>query len=181
MSAKDGEMIGAANILLLEFITIAAYGVDGFAFAAESISGKYFGAKDHVNFKKAVTLCFFWGFGLGAVYALVYYVFGRNILEVLTSQAAIIDLALDYIWWLIAFPIVSVIPFVWDGVYIGITASKAMRNTMLASTFLIFIPSYYLLEIFFGNHGLWMAMILFMLARGGGQTLLAKKVVWRNV
>ena len=178
MSAKEGEMLGAANILLLEFITIAAYGIDGFAFAAESISGKYFGAKDKVRFKKAVRYCFYWGFGLGAIYSLVYLIFGRNILSILTDQTAVIDLAMDYLWWLILFPILSVVPFVWDGIYIGLTSSKAMRNTMLFSTFLIFLPAYYILAHYWGNHGLWLAMILFVLARGISQTILAKKEVY---
>ncbi len=181
MSAKEGDLIGAANILLLEFVSIAAYGIDGFAFAAESISGKYFGAKDKEKLKKAIRLCFNWGFGLGVIYGLTYLVFGRNILELLTNQFTVVDIAMDYIWWLVAFPILSVVPFVWDGIYIGLTASKAMRNTMLFSTFLIFIPSYYLLENLFGNHGLWLAMILFVLARGISQTWLAKKVVWSKL
>ncbi len=178
MSAKEGELIGAANILLLEFITIAAYGIDGFAFAAESISGKYFGAKDKVNFKKAVRLCFYWGFGLGSVYSMAYLLFGRNILEVLTDQTTVVTLALDYIGWLVIFPVLSVVPFVWDGIYIGLTSSKAMRNTMLFATFIIFFPFYYLLANYWGNHGLWLAMILFVLARGISQTLLAKRVVY---
>jgi MATE family multidrug resistance protein len=181
MSAKEGDLIGAANILLLEFVSIAAYGIDGFAFAAESISGKYFGAKDKVNLKKAIRYCFYWGLGLGCVYAFSYLVFGRNLLEVLTNQAEVVELAMDYIWWLVLFAMLSVVPFVWDGIYIGLTASKAMRNTMLFSTFLIFIPSYYLLENLFGNHGLWLAMILFVLARGISQTVLAKKVVWAKL
>ena len=178
MSAKQGDLMGAANILLLEFVAIAAYGIDGFAFAAESISGKYFGARNQEKLKKAIRLCFCWGVGLGSVYGLAYFIFGRNILEILTNQAAVVDIALDYMWWLILFPILSAVPFVWDGIYIGLTASKAMRNTMLFSTFLIFLPSYYLLENHFGNHGLWLSMIFFVLARGVSQTLLAKKVVW---
>ena len=181
MSVKEGDLIGAANILLLEFITMAAYGIDGFAFAAESISGKYYGAKDKIKFKKAVRYCFYWGFGLGLIYSLTYLLFGRNILELLTDQIEVINLALDYLVWLVVFPVLSVVPFVWDGIYIGLTSSKAMRNTMLFSTFVIFVPSYYLLIDFFGNHGLWLAMILFVVARGISQTLLAKKVVYNKV
>jgi MATE family, multidrug efflux pump len=181
MSAKEGELIGAANILLLEFITIAAYGIDGFAFAAESISGKYFGAKDKANLKKAICYCFYWGFGLGLIYALAYLIFGKNILELLTDQKVVVDLALEYMVWLVLFPVLSVVPFVWDGVYIGLTSSKAMRNTMLFSTFLIFLPAYYVLANYWANHGLWLAMILFVLARGISQTILAKKVVYSKL
>jgi MATE family multidrug resistance protein len=85
---------------------------------------------------------------------------------------------MEYIGWLIVFPILSVVPFVWDGVYIGLTSSKAMRNTMLFATFLVFLPSYYLLAHYLGNHGLWLAMSLFVLARGISQTILSKKVVF---
>ena len=177
VSAKEGELIAAANILLLEFVSIAAYGIDGFAFAAEAISGKYFGAGNKQKFKQAVRYCFYWGFGLGAVYGLVYWLFGVNILNVLTDQKEVITVAMEYMLWLIMFPILSVIPFVWDGVYIGLTSSKAMRNTMLLST-IIFVASYYLLVNVWSNHGLWLAMILFVLARGVSQTILAKKVVY---
>lgn len=178
VSAKEGVLIAAANILLLEFISIAAYGIDGFAFAAEAISGKYFGAGNKQKFKQAVRYCFYWGFGLGAFYGVVYWFFGANILGLLTDQIEVINIALNYLVWLVLFPILSVVPFVWDGVYIGLTSSKAMRNTMLFSTFAIFIPAYYLLANVWGNHGLWLAMILFVLARGLSQTILAKKVVY---
>ncbi len=180
MSAKQGEIVGAANILLLEFVTIAAYGIDGFAFAAEAISGKYFGAKDKVNFKKAVRFCFYWGFSFGAIYGLAYWLFGFDILNILTDQKGVITIALEYMGWLIVFPILSVVPFVWDGVYIGLTSSKAMRNTMLLST-VIFVASYYLLANVWGNHGVWLAMIVFVLARGISQTILAKMVVYDKI
>lgn len=181
MSVKEGDTIGAANILLLEFTTIAAYSIDGFAFAAESISGKYFGAGDKNQFKKAVRYCFYWGMVLGGLYSIVYLFFGEQILSGLTSQKGVITVAADYLIWLVIFPILSVVPFVWDGIYIGTTASKAMRNTMLFSTFIIFLPAYYLLRDHFGNHGLWLSLILWVLARGISQTILAKKVVYGRV
>lgn len=177
MSARESELIGAVNILLLEFIAIAAYGIDGFAYAAESISGKYFGAGDASNLRKAIRYCFYWGFGLGLLYGLVYWLFGFEILSILTDQQPVIQEAMNYLIWFIIFPFVSVIPFVWDGVYIGLTSSKAMRNTMLLAT-LIFIGSFYGFEHLFGNHGVWLAMITFVLARGVSQTVLAKRVVY---
>ncbi|MCB0401592.1 MAG: MATE family efflux transporter [Flavobacteriales bacterium] len=177
MSARESELIGAANILLLEFIAIAAYGIDGFAYAAESISGKYFGAGDPTRLRQAIRYCFYWGFGLGLLYGLAYWLFGFEILSVLTDQQQVIQVAMDYLIWLIIFPLVSVIPFVWDGVYIGLTSSKAMRNTMLLAT-IIFIGAFYGFEHLFGNHGVWLAMITFVLARGISQTILAKRVVY---
>jgi MATE family multidrug resistance protein len=181
MSAKEGDLIGAANILLLEFTAIAAYGIDGFAFAVEAISGKYFGAKDKINFTKAIRYCFYWGLGFGACYSLVYLFFGEVILKVLTSQNEVIEIASNYLIWLVIFPLLSVVPFIWDGVFIGVTASKAMRNTMLFATFIVFIPAYYILQNYWGNHGIWLAMLLFVVARGVSQSVIAKKVVYSKL
>jgi MATE family multidrug resistance protein len=176
-SGKEGLIIGAANILLLEFIGIAAYGIDGFAFAAESISGKYFGANDKPMLKKAIKHCFYWGFGLGFIYALTFLFFGEHLLYLLSSQVEVIELAKKYLWWLVLFPILSVVAFVWDGVFIGVTASKAMRNTMLFATFIVFLPTYYILHPYLNNDALWAALILFITARGLAQTVIAKRVV----
>jgi len=180
MSAREGSLVGAANILLLEFTAIAAYGIDGFAFAVEAISGKYFGAKDKANFNKAVLYCFYWGLAFGGLYSVTFYFFGINILKVLTSQQEVIVTAADYLIWLVLFPILSVTPFIWDGVFIGVTASKAMRNTMLFATFLVFLPAYYCFQYYWGNHGIWLAFILFTVARGLSQSVLAKRVVYNK-
>ncbi|MCB9335291.1 MAG: MATE family efflux transporter [Flavobacteriales bacterium] len=179
-SGKEGLIIGAANMLLLEFIGIAAYGIDGFAFAAESITGKYYGAQNKSLLQKAIKLCFYWGFGIGLLYSLTFLFFGENILWMLSSQKEVINEANDYLFWLTIFPIISVIAFVWDGVFIGITASKAMRNTMLIATFLFFLPSYFILHPYFKNHGLWMAFLLFFVARGLTQTIIAKRLIILN-
>jgi len=180
-STKEGVIIAAANMILLEFITMAAYGIDGFAFAAESISGKYFGAKDVNNFKKAVKYCFYWGSALGLLYSLSYLLFGNQIIQLLTSQPEVIKEASRHLGWLVLFPILSVVAFVWDGVYIGVTASKAMRNTMLFATFFIFFPTYYITYPWLGNNALWLALIAFVIARGLSQTIIAKKVVYDRI
>lgn len=179
-SGKEGLIIGAANMLLLEFIGIAAYGIDGFAFAAESITGKYYGAQNKSLLQKAIKLCFYWGFGIGLLYSLTFLIFGENILWMLSSQNEVINEAKHYLFWLTLFPIISVIAFVWDGVFIGITASRAMRNTMLIATFLFFLPSYFILHPYFKNHGLWMAFLLFFVARSLTQTLIAKRLINLN-
>jgi len=180
-SGKEGLIIGAANMLLLEFIGIAAYGIDGFAFAAESITGKYFGAKNKPLLKKAIKLCFYWGFGIGLLYSLSFWIWGKNILSMLSSQVNVVNTATDYLWWLILFPILSVIAFVWDGVFIGVTATKAMRNTMLVATFLVFLPSYFILHPYLKNDALWAALILFIVTRGLTQMVIAKRVVYNRL
>ena len=180
-SGKEGVLLGSANIILLEFIMISAYGIDGFSFAAESVVGKYFGAGDAGNFRNAIKASFQWGIGISIMLVLFFYFFGGEILHLLTDNQEVINSAMPFMGWLIIAPIIHTVPFIWDGVYIGVTASKAMRNTMLLSTFLFYLPAYYLFHNIMGNHALWLALTLLMLARGISQTILAKHVVFNRL
>lgn len=175
-SGDEGLIIGAANMVLLEFIGIASYGIDGFAFAAESIVGKYYGANDKIALNKSIKYAFVWGFGIASIYSLAFWLFGNNIIALLTSQTEVQLAAHDYLIWLIAYPIIGTAAFIYDGIFIGITAGKAMRNTMLAAT-AIYLPAYYLLQPLFENHGLWLAFLLFIAMRGFAQKLVARKLI----
>lgn len=177
-SLQGGTIIGAANMLLLELITLSSYGIDGFAQAAQAVCGKYYGAKDSNRFKKVVYYSFYWGLGFAMIYVLSYFCFGPSILQLLTDQLPVIDEALIYLPWLVMFPIICAIPFVWDGIFIGVTASRGIRNTMLWATFLVFLPVYYISQGTIGNHGLWLALLLFMAARGVIQSFMAKRQVF---
>lgn len=176
-AGNAGLILGAANILLLEFISLSAYGIDGFAFAAESISGLYFGKGIKEKFKESVRVSFYWGMGSALFFCLLFYLFGRNILSFFTQNEEIIEVAMNYLPWLIVAPLFNALAFIWDGIFIGATASTWMRNSMLLATFLVFLPSFYLLESLFENHGIWLALSLFMLARGIIQTLVYPKVI----
>ncbi len=180
-SGKEGVILASANIILLEFIMLSAYGIDGFSFAAESIVGKYFGAGDAGNFRNAIKVSFQWGIGISIILVLLFFFFGREILQTLTDNQEVINSAIPFMGWLIIAPIIHAVPFIWDGVYIGVTASRAMRNTMLISTFLFFLPTYYLFHNVMGNHALWLALTLLMLARGISQTILARYVVFNRL
>lgn len=176
-AANIDPVLGAANILLLEFITLSAYGIDGFAFAAESISGKYFGKGNVQLLKSSVNHSFFWGFLLAIFIAVIFFFFGEQILGMLTDKEIVIQAALPYLNWLVLAPLVNIVAFIWDGVYIGTTTSRSMRNTMLISTVFIFLPAYYLLFPIYQNHGLWFSLTLFMAVRGILLTLLFKRKV----
>ena len=176
-SGNIGVTIGAANIVLLEFFTIAAYGIDGFAFAAESVAGKYFGARQFKKLRSSIKLCFMWGIGLGLIFTWIFYSFGTHILQMMTNQEPVFLTAKDYLVWMIFSPVLMAIPFVWDGIYIGLTASKAMRNSMLISTVTCFLPAQLVLTAYYQNHGLWLALIIFFLARGISQTIMAKSIL----
>lgn len=165
-SAILGDMTLAVNGVLLQFTFWMSYGVDGFGYAAESLTGKYYGAKDENNFQKAIKASFVWGMGLAVIYSLVYGVFGESLLYIFTNQMDIIENAKMYLIWLVIFPIVATPAYIWDGIYIGITASKAMRVTMMVAL-ILYLTFFYIQDAFydFGNHGLWVALIVMMLSR----------------
>ena len=161
-SSEAGETILAVNSILINLWTILAYGIDGFAFAAESLIGRFVGAKDIVNFKKAVKLSFVWGIGLGVIISLIFWIFAEPILAIFTNKSDLITFAMVFMFWTIMAPVVNGFCYIWDGIFIGATATRAMLITSLISTFLIFLPTYYLTYPYFGNHGLWLAMIVLM-------------------
>ncbi|MCH8556678.1 MAG: MATE family efflux transporter [Balneolia bacterium] len=165
-SAALGDEILAINTILMQLWYIMAYGVDGFAYAAESLTGKYMGAGDKRNLKKAVKLLIAWGMGLGAAFSLIYYLFDAQLLRLFTDNPELITLGLVYFGWTVFAPLVNSFCFMLDGIYIGATVTGPMRDSMLISTFLVFVPAYYISVGFIGNHALWLAMVAYMLARG---------------
>jgi MATE family multidrug resistance protein len=175
-SAEFGEGILAANTILLQLWMILSYGVDGFAFAAESLVGNFKGEGDRLKLKKVVKLIFTWGFGLAALVALVYGVFSRNIISIYTDKPDIIELAMNFFAWTLIAPFINSIAFIWDGIFIGATETKVMRNSVLISTLIFFLPVFYLTKGWIGNHGLWLAMISFMFMRGVSLTLYQKTI-----
>jgi len=177
-SAAINSMVLAANQILMQYLSLMSYAVDGFAFAAESLVGRFFGAKDLSRLKRAVQLFFIWGCGFGIFFALCYGLFGKPLLRVFTDQTDIIQTALPYVFWVVVVTIAGSVAYLWDGIYIGATASVPMRNMMLLSTLGIFLPTYYLSITPLGNHGLWLALTLFMVARGLTLGLLAKKNIF---
>ena len=167
-SAAQGASILAINVILLQFINWMSYGVDGFAYASESLVGKYKGAGVEQQLNEAIRLSFFWGIGLALVYTLSYFLFSDMLLGLFTDQAHLLVESQSYLIWIILFPLIGTPCYIWDGVFIGLTASKAMRQTMLIALS-IYIGAYYLLPDALSNHALWLALLLFMAARGGLQ------------
>jgi MATE family multidrug resistance protein len=164
-SAKMGDEILAINTLLFQFFFIFSYFADGFAFAGESLTGKAVGAKNRSLLYITIKHLILWGFG-AALATSITYIFGIDLfLKILTSNESIRELATDYSFWIIIIPLTSTAAFIWDGIYVGTTASKQMRNVMIISSLLIFLPAYYLTSGLWGNHALWFALNLFMLGR----------------
>ncbi len=180
-SAKIDDTILAVNTVLLQYLFVFSYMTDGFAYAGEALVGKFIGANHLANLKKSIRLLFFWGLVISIPFSLTYFISGDYMLFILTDNVEVIEAASPYLFWMGLVPLLTFAAFIWDGIYIGATSSAAMRNTLLVSTFIVFLPSYYLLEPGLGNHGLWMAMMLFMVSRGLLLTLFAKRSIYNLV
>ncbi len=180
VSAAMGDATLAVNTMLLQYLFIFSYFIDGFANAAEAMVGKFVGAEKPDMLKRSIKKLFIWGISISLPFSLMYFLAGNNLMYLLTSEADVISRAEPFLIWVALVPVVSFAAFIWDGVFIGATATAPMRNTLIVATLLIFLPSYYLLREPLGNHGLWLAMMLFMLTRGIMLSLMAKKYVIRK-
>jgi multidrug resistance protein, MATE family len=165
-SAESGEMILAVNSILINLWTVMSYGIDGFAFASESLVGRYVGANDRHNLNKAVRYSFYWGVGMACLFSLTYALFPESILSIFTDKIDVIVLAQNFMIYTMIAPVISSFCYIWDGIYIGATASVVMRNAMLICLFFIYLPIYYLLRGSLDNHALWLALTIFMISRG---------------
>jgi len=150
---------------------------DGYAHAAEALTGRFIGAGNKANLSRSIRLLFMWAGGIAIVFTFVYLIAGEYLLLLLTDNAEVIAAASPYFHWIVMIPLITFPAFIWDGIYIGATASAAMRNSMLISTLLVFLPAYFLIEPVLGNHGLWLAFIIFMAARGVTLTIMAKQSI----
>jgi MATE family multidrug resistance protein len=163
----------------MQFFMFFSFVIDGFAQAAEAMAGRFIGATDNEKLRKLVRLSFYWGFLCSLIFTVTYLLAGENIFRLLTNNINIISNARPYFYWISIIPVVSFAAFLWDGIYIGATAGKAMRNSMLISSILIFFPAYYILQRYIGNHGLWLAFILFMISRTITMWVMAPAAVYK--
>ena len=175
-SGSFGDEVLAANALLIQLLYLMSYLVDGFAFAAESLVGKYVGLRNTDILKVVIRKILIFGMSFGALFSLFYLFAGRQFLELLSNDPGVVDDAMTYLPWMVLMPIWGTYAFMWDGIFIGATASKTLRNIVLISTFFIFLPTWWISRDFLGNHGLWLALSLFMIVRGIGFTLKSKQI-----
>ena len=180
-SAKISTDILAVNALLLQFFMFYSFFMDGFAYAAEALTGRYIGEQNLENLKSSVKVTFLWGVAISLPFTMLYITVPDFILGLLTNDSSIIELSHQYLLWIAIIPILTFASFLWDGVYTGATAVKEIRNTMLISGFVIFLPIYYLLLPSMGNHALWLAFSLFMFSRGFWMTVWYKKAILSKI
>jgi MATE family multidrug resistance protein len=163
-SAGMGDAVLAANAILLHLQAIMAYGLDGFAHAAETLVGAAIGARDRAGLRAAVRSAAVWGFITAALFAALYALAGTVILGLFTEHEEVRAAARDFLPWAIASPFLSVWPFLLDGIFIGATRTAEMRNGMVIALAL-YLAAASLLIPAYGNDGLWAAFFLFMAAR----------------
>ena len=162
-SAKAGNVVLAANAILLQFVSVSAYFLDGFAFAAEVFVGKAIGARDPRALLAAVRLSGIWAAAMAILISLAYLLSGAVIIDLLTIDPDVRGMGREFLGWAVAMPIVSVWCFLLDGIFIGATRGPEMRNASLASTGIFLLLWWALLPL--GIDGLWLAFLLFNVAR----------------
>ena len=180
ISARMDEEILAVNTLLLQLFTLFSYMTDGFAFAAEALTGRFIGARDEKSLRHCVKLCIMWSVVIALIFVGAYTGWWRQLLGIFVdanqaNATALIELAGQYIGWVIAIPMACSIPFLLDGVMIGATQTRVMRNAMLLST-VAFFAIFYGLQPLIGNNALWLAFTSYMALRGVFQYLMTHRL-----
>jgi MATE family multidrug resistance protein len=163
--AGIGTVELAANQILLQFLNITAYALDGFAFAAEALVGQAMGARARSALRQAAVMASLWGGAVAGLLALGFFVFGPWVIDVMTTAPEVREVARDYLGWMVAAPLVGIAAWMLDGIFIGATRTRDMRNMMALSAGVYFVAAP-VLSGAYGNHGLWMAMLVSFVARG---------------
>ena len=167
--ARAGDVTLAANAVLNNFLMISGFFLDGLANAAEQLCGRAYGARDKNAFAGAVKLVVMWGFGFALAVAACFLLFGPALIDIMTASVDVRRIARDYLPFVIFAPLLGVFAFAYDGVYIGATWARDMRNLMVLAL-LIFLAAWFALRSF-GNAGLWAAFLVHYAARGGLEAL----------
>jgi MATE family multidrug resistance protein len=173
-SSGMGDTILAVNALLMQFFMLFSYFMDGFAYAAEALTGRFIGANNHYMLKQMIKRVFFWGLIVSVFAVTIYTFFPNQILHLLTNDPTIIAETKNFMFWTILIPLTGFAAFLWDGIFIGATASGQMRNAMIVAS-IIFFTSFYFLKPLWGNNALWLSFILYLAARGVTLTYMSRK------
>ncbi len=170
----------AVNALLLELFTLFSYMNDGFAYAAEALTGRFIGARDRTSLRTCMHRCLLWGTLIAALFVGIYLVWWRELVGLFVDHAAanaeqIIALAGRYIVWIILIPVASAMPFIMDGIMVGATETRVMRNSMFWATAAYF-AIFYAFRPWIGNNALWLAFTLYMFLRGVLQYIMTHRL-----
>lgn len=172
--STQGELTLAANTLLMQFFIIFSYFMDGFAYAGEALGGRYFGAHDRLNFQRVTRCLFAWGGALSVLFFFIYFLSGTSLLHLLTNDSQVINRAQQYLPIIYFIPLISFAAFLFDGLYIGTTATRYMLISMFCASAAFFV----LINVCtLSNMLLWLAFLVYLGGRGLMQAFLFKKAV----
>ena len=176
--AAQGEIVLAVNTLLMQFFMLFSFVMDGFAYAGEALSGRFIGAGSRTAFADTVRHLFLWGLWTMVLFTLIYRLGGSFIISLLTDDTQVAAASGEYFPWAIAIPVAGMAAFVWDGIFIGATATRGMLLSMAIAAASFFLL-HFLLSPIWGNHGLWAAFLAYLFLRGAIQTLLSRSLFRR--
>jgi len=163
-SSKLGVVVLATNAVLIQMLHFAAHALDGFAHAAETLTGHAYGKRDRFALSNAVKAATFWALLFALMFTVVYGLFGQAIFDLMTTQKEVRDAAKTWLWWISLSPLIAVWSFLLDGIFIGATHTREMRNGMIVSLTMFIFASVLLVPLI-NNHGLWMSYYILMLSR----------------
>lgn len=174
--AAQGEVILAVNTLLMQLFTLFSYIMDGFAYAGEALAGKHIGADNRPALRTMVRQLFVWGIALALVFTLIYGIGGEVFLSLLTNEESVITASSTYFYWVLAIPLAGFAAFLYDGIFIGATATGLMLRAMFVASVAFFLIYFGCREAM-GNHALWLAFIVYLTLRGIVQGYLGRKII----
>jgi MATE family multidrug resistance protein len=177
--ARQGDTILAANAVLMQFVLFTSFALDGFAHATEALVGGAIGQRSRQLFSRYVNAAALWSLVAAGGFSLAFLVGGKAIIAALTTLTAVRETAATYLGWAVAMPLVAVWSYLLDGIFIGATRTAAMRDSMLASVLLVYLPLWYL-TLDYGNHGLWLAFIAMNTARSISLGLILRRDMRRG-
>ncbi len=179
-AARFGDVELAVSSVMMKLLMLYSYFVDGFAYAGEAMAGRYIGEQNRSSLNETVKYVFLWGAVIGVVSTVAYAVFPRAIIGLLTDNAEVIGASESYLFWLLLMPVLSCVAFIWDGIYIGATASRPLMVCMIWSA-AGFIAAFYLCAPHFGAQALYIAYFVHLIARSVYLTLVARRSVWSKL
>ena len=174
--ARQGDMLLAVNTLLIQLFILFSYFCDGFALAGEALVGKYVGAKSHERKMMCVRRLFGWASGVTLLFTTIYFFAANGILRLLTDDTSVIDAAQPYLPWTLAIPLAGFATFMWDGIFIGATATRQMLYTLAVAAAVFFVLWFWPMALP-TNHHLWFAFVVYLVVRSVVQTAMARKVL----
>ena len=160
----------------MQFFTIFSYFTDGFAYAGEALSGKYYGAGNMSAFREVVARLFYMGSWLAVGFTVLYLLGGRFFLQLLTSDATVVEASPAYFWWAAMLPMVGITAFLLDGIFVGITHTRGLLLSSVIAA-LVFFAIYLLGHHAWGNHALWLAFVTYLAVRGGVELVLYRRLL----